>query len=417
MMRKNLSLLIVLVSFLFFTTEGFAQSKKQQELEAQRQSILQEIKQINSLLFKTRGEKKSVLTQVEDLNQRIRTTENLIKITNRQANLLTREINDNLGKIDNLRTELTTLKEDYAAMIQKSYKSKSEQSRIMFLLSSEGFLQAYKRVQYMKQYTKYRKEQGEAIKEKTALLKILNKDLLEQNEKKKRLIAENERTKIELTKERKNQESLIASLKKDEGSFANQIRAKQKRANALDREIDKLIAEAIAAANKDSGEATNKGTTVKKSSKTFVMNAEAKALAANFTSNKGKLPWPITKGGIVVERYGRHRHAQFPNVEVFNSGVEIATETGTQARAVFEGTVLKIQQVKGANMNVMVRHGNYISVYNNLTNILVKKGDKVSTKQPLGTIYTNPTTGKTTFKFVIFQNTKRLNPADWIYKM
>ncbi|MDX1461476.1 MAG: peptidoglycan DD-metalloendopeptidase family protein [Marinirhabdus sp.] len=402
--------LIVLVSF-----QGLSQSDKQKELEEQRQAILQEIKQINSLLFKARGEKKSVLTQVEDLDQRIRTTENLIKITNRQANLLTREINDNLSKMDNLRTELDELKSDYAAMIRKSYKSKSEQSRIMFLLSSEGFLQAYKRMQYMKQYTKYRKEQGEAIKEKTELLKIMNKDLLVQKEQKKELIAENERTKAQLSKERKNQENLIASLKRDESKFTDQIRDKQRAAAAIDKKIDKIIADAIAASNKATAKTTS--TAPAKSSGKFTMNAEATALAANFTNNKGKLPWPIDKGGIVVERFGRHRHPQFPNVEKYNSGVRIATETGAKARAVFNGEVLQIIRIAGNNSTVMVQHGNYISVYMNLTNILVKKGDKVATKQSLGTVFTNPTDGKTEFKFVITQNSQRLNPADWIYKM
>ena len=164
-MRNNFITYFLFGCFLLVATTLSAQSEKQKELEEQRQAILQEIKQINSLLFKTRKEEKSVLTQVEDLEQRISATENLIRITNRQANLLTREINDNLTKIDNLRTELKELKEDYAAMINKSYKSKSQQSRVMFLLSSESFLQAYKRLQYMKQYAKHRKEQGESIKD------------------------------------------------------------------------------------------------------------------------------------------------------------------------------------------------------------------------------------------------------------
>ncbi|RDK88557.1 murein hydrolase activator EnvC family protein [Marinirhabdus gelatinilytica] len=416
-MQKKLPFLLALACFLLFTAEGFSQSEKQKELEAQRQALLQEIKQINSLLFKTRGEKKSVLTQVEDLDQRIATTENLIKITNRQANLLTREINDNLSKIDNLRSELTALKEDYAAMIKKSYKSKSEQSRVMFLLSSESFLQAYKRLQYMKQYTKFRKQQGESIKEKTELLKILNTDLLSQKEKKNQLIAENKKTKAQLTKERRNQQQLIASLKKDEGTFAKQIRAKQKAADAIDRKIEKIIADAIAASNKAAGNETVTGNTVTKRNSTFAMNAEAKTLAANFTSNKGKLPWPINKGGIVVKRYGKQQHPQLPNVTTFNSGVEIATEDGAKARAVFNGTVLSIIQIPGANKVVMVQHGNYISAYKNLTDILVQKGDKVTTKQELGTVYKNPTLGKTILKFAIYQNSKRLNPADWIYRM
>ncbi|WP_432412224.1 murein hydrolase activator EnvC family protein [Rasiella sp. SM2506] len=409
--------LLALFCFFLLTAEGFSQSKKQQELEEQRQSLLKEIQQINSLLFKTRGEKKSVLTQVEDLDQRITSTENLIKITNRQANLLTREINDNLSKIDNLRTELTELKEDYAAMIKKSYKSKSEQSRVMFLLSSENFLQAYKRLQYMKQYTKYRKQQGESIKEKTALLKILNTDLLSQKETKNKLIDANKRTKIQLTKERGNQQELIASLKKDEGTFTGQIRSKQKAADAIDRAIEKIIAEAIAASNKAAAKDNPTGNTVSKVSSSFAMNAEATALAANFTSNKGKLPWPITKGGVVISSYGKHRHPQFPNVEVFNSGVEIVTDGGAKARAVFEGTVLSIFQQTGPKRTVMIQHGDYISVYSNLTNLLVKKGDKVSTKQELGSIYENPASGKTILKFVVNRNNKWLNPSDWIYKM
>lgn len=416
-MHKTLPFFLALCCFFLFTADSFSQSKKQRELEEQRQSLLKEIQQINSLLFKTRGAKKSVLTQVEDLDQRITTTENLIKITNRQANLLTREINDNLNKIDNLRTELTELKEDYAAMIKKSYKSKSEQSRVMFLLSAENFLQAYKRLQYMKQYTKYRKQQGESIKEKTELLKILNKDLLVQKNKKNELIEDNKRTKIQLGKERRNQQDLIASLKKDEGTFAGQIRSKQNAADAIDREIEKIIAEAIAASNRAAEKENPTGNTVTKRSSTFAMNAEATALAANFTSNKGKLPWPITKGGVVVSTYGKHRHPQFPNVEVFNSGVEIVTDSGAKARAVFEGTVLGIFQQTGPKRTVMVQHGDYISVYSNLTNLLVKKGDNVSTKQELGSIFENPASGKTILKFVVNRNNTWLNPGDWIYKM
>ncbi len=227
-----------------------SQSKKQQQLEERRQQILDEIKQINTLLFKTRGEKKSVLSEVEDIDQRIKAQENLIRVTNQQANLLTREINDNTTQISNLRDELTELKEDYAAMVRKSYKSKSQQSRIMFLLSSQDFLQAYKRVQYMKQYANHRKKQGESIKEKTVLLQDLNQGLIEQRKQKDKLIAENKIAKANLTKEKKNQEALIATLKKDESGFASKIQQKQKEANTIEKEINDIIRAAIAEANK-----------------------------------------------------------------------------------------------------------------------------------------------------------------------
>ena len=389
-----------------------AQSDKQKILEEKRQALIEEIKQINTLLFNTKREEKSVLTQVEDLNSRIYARQNLIRITNQQANLLTRKINDNLSKISQLRDELSELKEDYAKMITKSYKSKSQQNRIMFLLSSENFLQAYKRLQYINQYTKHRKKQGESIKKKTILLQTLNVDLIEQKKIKRVLIEENKIAKANLTKEKKDQEILIASLKRNEGRFTNQIKTKQREANKIDKQIETLIKEAIAASNKSKG----KKNSAKESSITFALTAEAKVLSTSFTNNKGKLPWPV-KNGVVVKQYGKQQHPQLPNVTTFNSGVEIATESNAKARAVFNGVVLEIQQLKGANKAIYIQHGNYISIYNNMAKILVKKGDKVTIKQDLGTVFTNPSTGKTILKFLIYKNTIRMNPADWVFKM
>ena len=389
-----------------------AQSDKQKILEEKRQALIEEIKQINTLLFNTKREGKSVLTQVEDLNSRIYARQNLIRITDQQANLLTRKINDNLSKISQLRDELSELKEDYAKMITKSYKSKSQQNRIMFLLSSENFLQAYKRLQYINQYTKHRKKQGESIKKKTILLQTLNVDLIEQKKIKRVLIEENKIAKANLTKEKKDQEILIASLKRNEGRFTNQIQTKQREANKIDKQIETLIKEAIAASNKSKG----KENSAKESSITFELTAEAKVLSTSFTNNKGKLPWPV-KNGVVVKQYGKQQHPQLPNVTTFNSGVEIATESNAKARAVFNGVVLEIQQLKGANKAIYIQHGNYISIYNNMAKILVKKGDKVTIKQDLGTVFTNPRTGKTILKFLIYKNTIRMNPADWVFKM
>jgi septal ring factor EnvC (AmiA/AmiB activator) len=410
-MKRLTFLFTILCCFTLTSVTVQGQSKKQQELEAKRQAILEEISQINSLLFKTRGEKKSVLTQVEDLDQRIRATENLIRITNQQANLLTREINDNLNKIEALRAELKSLKEDYAAMILKSYKSKSQQSRVMFLLSSEDFLQAYKRLQYMKQYAKHRKEKGERIKDKTEELQVLNTGLIEQKNQKQLLIDQNKQTRVTLAKEKKDQEALITSLRKDEGKFAAQIRAKQNEADAIDRQIDAIIRAAIAESNKSTGTKVTKGT-----AETFALTAEAKALAANFSSNKGKLPWPVDKG-VVVTKYGTTRHPQLPNVTQYCSGVEIATASNAKARAVFNGEVYQVQKSKQGTMAVYVRHGSYISVYYNLKDLAVQKGDKVTTKQEIGTILTNRLSGKTVLKFLIYQNSTRMNPADWVYKM
>ncbi len=429
--RTYLFLFVCLIT----VSNAFAQPDKQKELEEKRQAILEEIKQINSLLFKTKKEEKSVLTQVQDLNQRISASENLIRVTNQQANLLSRNINDNITKISSLREELKVMKADYAEMIRKSYKSKSQQSRVMFLLSSQNFLQAYKRVQYMKQYAKFRKKQGEGIKAKTEELQKLNSDLIAQKKTKQKLIAENELAKTNLTEERKDQQALVATLKKDEGKFTTQIRDKQKEADKIDRQIDALIKAAIEEANRIAREkalaetkananntTNNTATTTKNeitkpaSKEEFAMTAEDKALAASFTSNKGKLPWPVEKG-MVVKSFGTHQHPQFPNVTTNSSGVEIATADNAAVRAIFEGQVLSIQVIKGANKVVLIQHGDYISVYSNLATVSVKTGDKVSTKQNIGTVAKSPTEGKTVLKFYIYQNKTKINPADWIYRM
>lgn len=415
-----------------------AQVDKQKELEEKRQAILEEIKQINSLLFKTKKEEKSVLSQVQDINQRITASENLIRVTNQQANLLTRNINENINKISSLREELKIMKADYAEMIQKSYKSKNQQSRIMFLLSSEDFLQAYKRVQYMKQYATFRKKQGEGIKAKTDELQKLNSDLISQKKTKQKLISENEVAKNKLTEERKDQQELVATLKKDESKYATQIRTKQKEADAIDRQIDAMIRAAIEEANRIAREkaaaeaaalaakAKKEGTTVPvtpkkeitKPAKTdeFALTAEDKALAASFTNNKGKLPWPVEKG-MVVKSFGTHQHPQFPNVTTNSSGVEIATSDNADVRSIFEGQVMAIQMIKGANKLVFIQHGDYISVYSNLATVSVNKGDKVTTKQKIGTVAKSHTEGKTILKFYIYQNKTKINPADWIYRM
>ena len=394
---------------------AIGQSEKQKQLEARRQALLGEISTINKMLAETKGEKRSVLAEVEDIDMRITALENLIRITNQQANLLTREINTNLASIEQLRTELSVLKEDYAKMIVKSYKSKSQQSRLMFLLSSHNFLQAYKRAQYMKQYTNHRKRQGERIQSKTAQLQELNQTLLVQKKDKEALVVENRRSKDKLAEEKKIQQDLVASLLQDENKYVKQIRAKQNEADKLDREIDRLIKEAIAAANKKAaGKAT--GTKKKASLSTFDLTPEAAALATSFKNNKGKLSWPVAKGRV-LNAFGRRRHPQFPNVTQNFSGVEIITESDARARAVFKGEVMQVQQLKGANKAVYIRHGNYITIYSNLATVSVKKGDQVSTKQEIGTVFTHPTSKRTLLKFFIYQDTKKMNPADWIYRM
>ena len=295
-------------------------------------------------------------------------------------------------------------------MLQKAYKNKNKQSRVMFLLSSNTFKQAYKRVQYLNQYADYQKEQAEKIKVKTKDLQDANLNLLEQKEAKSKLIAENKIEQQTLQKERKEHEEIMQSIKKDLNKYTAQIKAKQKEASLIDREIDKLISEAIAASNKKAGVKT----TTK--SKSFALTAEAKALAADFLGNKGKLPWPVEKG-VVKLRYGKQPSPLDRNLTINSNGVRISTAKGEKVRAVFNGEVMSILKPRRSNPIVMIKHGNYITTYQNLGKIYVKTGDKVTTKQEIGEVFTNPTTGETILKFRIDKDDKTQNPSSWIYKM
>lgn len=390
-------------------TIGVAQTNnaRQKALETQKKRLQQEIKQINTLLFNNNRKEKTVVSQVEDLDLKISVRNQLVKVNNQQANLLTRQINVNQRDISQLRAELESLKQDYADMVRKSYKSKSSQNRLMFLFSSADFLQAYKRIQYMKQYANFRKKQGEEIAQKTQTIQELNKTLLDQKRQKEALAAENRKIQETLVGERKAQQRLVRSLKNKSRSLSSEIRQKQRKAAAIDREIERLIKEAIAASNKAAG---------KTSKNAFALTPEAKLLAKNFIANKGKLPWPVEKG-IVIQRFGTQPHPVVKTTTIKSNGVTIATSPKSIARAVFEGEVMTVLSFKGSNPTVLIKHGNYITTYKNIAKVYVKKGDKVKAKQPIGEIFTNPQTGKTTLQFSVFNGLSPQNPKQWVYRM
>tara|TARA_E500000081_G_C6116888_1_gene345722 strand:+ start:371 stop:1570 length:1200 start_codon:yes stop_codon:yes gene_type:complete len=384
---------------------GLAQDKKA-SLEAQKKRLQQEIVQINSLLKSSAKKRANVLTEVETVQLKMDRQDALIRLTNRQINRLNQEITLNLRNIEQLRVELTKLKKDYAEMVVSARKNQSAQNRLMFVLSSESFWQAYKRMAYMKQYAAYRKQQGEQIATKTKTLQQYTNDLVAQRKDKEQLIRENRDAQKALDTVRARQSSLVQQLKRKEKSYAAQIKKKQKQQAAIDKEINRLIREAIAVSNKKAGTKT----------KNFVLTPEAKALAASFATNKGRLPWPVEKG-IVTQKFGTQRHPVVRTTTIKSNGVTLSAPEGSEARSVFEGKVLNIVQFTGSNPIVLVQHGNYITSYKNLSKVYVKKGDKISAKQAIGQIFTNKDTGKTALQFSLFQNTTPQNPALWLYQM
>jgi septal ring factor EnvC (AmiA/AmiB activator) len=297
---------------------------------------------------------------------------------------------------------------------------------MMFLLSSENFSQAYKRAQYMKQYASYRKIQSDEIVDKTNELSGFNKKLTAQKEVKVKLIKENEQEKQVLEKEKKEQVVLANSIKKDKKKIASEIKQKQDEARKIDRQIDKLIRDAIAEANRKAAAKAAKANPTKvvtaaeakasESSVKIVLTAEGKIESDNFKANRGRLPWPVERGAISL-KYGKQPHPTIPSITVQNSGVEITTDKGSSARAVFAGEVTEVQMTASGSKMVFVKHGDFFTVYQNLSAVFVKEGDRVSIKQSLGKIRTHPDTGTAILKFMVLQNITYANPASWITPM
>lgn len=403
MRKRSVLVVFLLVSFSVVT----AQSDKLKALEAKRAQYAKELKILDNLLFLDKKKQKTVVSQVEDVNYKIQVRQNLINITNEQANQLTREINSNQKEITSLRTQLTELKEDYAAMIVKSYKSKSEQSKVMFLLSSDNFKQAYKRLQYINQYKEYQKQQAEDIKVKTQDLQALNITLAKQKEEKNKLVTENKKAKKALEQEMKAQEALMVLIKKDLNKHTAELRQKRQEAARIDREIDRLIKEAIAASNKKAGNKTSTGK--------FVLTPAAKKLAANFEANKGKLGWPVDRG-VIKSKFGLQRSITDNSVTQNYSGIKIATEKNAKVKAIFSGEVSEILVIKNSNPAILIRHGNYLTIYNNMSKIFVKKGDKIKTGAVIGEVFTSPKTGQSLLGFRVYKNDTPQNPEYWLSK-
>ncbi len=406
------------------TSLMWSQSTQQEKLEERKAQIQQEIRENERLLQTVKKKEKSAVNVIVIQANKIKLKEKLINTTEKQKKLLSNDMYINQIQINKLKKELVILKEDYSRMIVKSYKSRSEESRAMFILSSNSFLQAYKRAQYMKQYTNYRKLQGEEIKSKSDQLIIYNGKLDIQKTAKQKLIAENEKERLSLLKAKQEQQKLVDSIKKDKKKIAAEIKKKQQEARAIDRQIDRLIREAIAEANRkaaaENAKANPKATVSKSraavSSSRIILTAESKILADNFRANRGKLPWPVEKGFVSLP-YGDQPHPQFSSLTIHNSGVEITTDQGATARAVFGGEVTSVIVLSPVNKAVMIQHGDYFTVYQNLSAVYVSKGDKVSIKQSIGKVRTNGESGRTVLKFTVSQNTTYNNPASWLYNM
>jgi septal ring factor EnvC (AmiA/AmiB activator) len=397
---KNIYIKILLI-VLLITQIFVAQTQKISELENKRKILKEEILKINSLLIDNSKKKKNAFSDLENLTFKIIRKEELIKLTNQQINLLNSDVKKNEEKIEKLNIEILRARKDYAKMIFNSYKSRLKESRLMFLLSSQNFLQAFKRSQYFDQFSKSRREIASSIQSNVKNVKASNDTLKIKISQKEYLIESNENEKKKLSNEKKDQNNLINSLSKRESSYKKQINDKQKQALLLDKEIDRLIKEAIRESNKNS------------SSTIFSLTPEGKALAESFSNNKGNLPWPVERG-IVIQKFGLQTHPVVRTTKIKSNGIVIATNENANVRTVFKGKVLSILKFKGSNLTVLIQHGNYISVYKNLSKVYVNKGQDVESLEIIGQVFSNNSDSKTTLQFSIFNNTTALDPYLWI---
>ena len=375
--------------------------ERQKQLEVQKISIKKEIQQINSLINDSKKKSRDLVDELEDLQLKILVRDRLIKVNNSQVNNLNNIISNQNERIADLEVDLKKLKDEYSKIIYSSYKKRSSEMKLMFLFASENVNQAFRRFQYFRQYSKYRKGQADKIvliqKEISKNIDSLNKRKIE----KQNIVKENQSVKQSLNQERNQQNRLYNNLLKDQKNYATEIQEKEKQTRLIDNEIQKLIRLAIEESNNNSN------------SSNFALTPEGRLISSNFQLNKGRLPWPVREG-VIIRRFGTQPHPVVRTTTINSNGVSIATSANSIAYSVFEGEVLSVYGFSGGNPGVLIRHGKYISNYQNLSSIFVKKGDKVKANDEIGIVFTNESTGKTVLKFNIFNELKPENPTIWL---
>ena len=394
------SIRLLLLFLLIIVTDLRSQSK--QALEKQKIEIQNEIKVIELKLSNSTKKKGLIISNAEDLNYKIKLQQNLISNINNQLNLILNEIDANETQLSNLKNKEVSLKEELAKMLLTGYKKKSNLNKLMFIFSSSSFQQAYKRIQYFKQYVNFQNKTLLKIKSTSSEIEnvILVLDLQKTN--KQLLINENENIKRELNIQYDDLNKLIAEVNKDQKKYKNEIKQKQKLSKDIDKKIEKLIKEALANSKRNDGG--------------FKLSEEAQLISKNFNSNKGRLPSPVIRGNVVLG-FGKQPHPIVKTATIQSNGVRIRTSSDVEARTIFDGEVYSIIISKNNSRTVLIQHGNFFTVYKNLSQIYVSKGDKLKTKEVIGKIATDPLNGQTILSFSIFYNGVPQNPRTWIYKL
>ena len=407
-------LLLAICSF-----NSFSQSGDKEALQDKKAKIQKEIKLTNTLLQKANKEKNQSLTTLKTLNKQIQSRQEIIqtldlevKMASIQIGNLKQQIQETQQSIVTQQELLDTLKSEYALMIRHAYLNRNAYDRLAFVFSAQSYNQAFKRLRYLQEYSQFRQKQVEEIQ---LTEQRLNDELLALKRQKVLLIvAKNEKTQslkasqIEigiLDNEQSSQKNLLFRLRKKEKQLKKELQSKQSLAKELDKQIRKIIEEEIRLAKAKAS----------KESDILALTPEEQELADNFTSNKGKLPWPVERG-VIIERFGVQAHPVLKGIETFNNGVKITTEEGAIVRAVFEGTVSRIIDIPGAGKAVILSHGDYFSVYSNLLKVSVKRGQSVLHKEKIGTVLTKTNPKESITELQIWKGSEKMDPSSWLYK-
>lgn len=408
--KQLLSRLLVGVSLLWSVEASGQISSSREQLEKQKAEILKKLRVFDDILQKTSAEKKETIGNLNALNRRFETQTRLVNTLDREINAIDAEIQATESKINQLEAELTALKAEYSRMLYTTSKSNRSLSIVAFVFSSENFNQLYMRLKYLKQYTDSRKKQAEQIEKVTAQLELEKSQQAQRKKDKEVLLTDAETERAKLKEMRAEQQGIVTSLSKKEQEIRNQIAAAKKQQQQLESMIRKAIEEEIRLAEEKAKKSDSRAT--KSSGSSIPMTPEVAALSSSFAGNQGRLPWPV-ESGVITQTYGDHPHPTLRGITVPSDGINIRTLPNANVRAVFDGVIAKIAAMPGYGQTVLIKHGEYYTLYSKMESTSVKIGQVVKARQVIGKVATN-SNGEAEIHFQTWKGLKKMNPASWI---
>lgn len=392
---KRFPVITVSIVLVFIVGTVFLQEYSKEELLLKKAQIERDIELTNRLIEDTRNKRSNSLSELKLLRSRLEQRNRLIRQLNTELEAINNEIEENNKTLQSYQKDLEKVKKEYASLIYHSFKNKNANLNMMYLLASDDINQFHRRIKYLQQYKDYREKQIKLINRLNEIIRIKLIELSLQRQEKIKLINKQLTERATIQTEREETNRVIGVLSSKEENLKKELEEKKRIAGSLEDEIEKLIRKE---AEKNRFER---------------LTPADRIISTDFSKNKGRLPWP-TEQGIVTEKFGEHQHAVIKNLTIRNGGIDISSVQNSKVRAIFKGTVSKIFTIKGANPTVIVRHGNYYSVYHNMVNVRVKVGDIVDTKQYIGDVFTDNRNGETVLHFEIWEELDKQNPEEWL---